>query len=251
MAQVAGLNLTPVKSTALHALPEIDLGTRGAAGDRRFLFARPDGTRVSGISKAPLLRIRASWDATRDVLCLDFPDGTSVEGDARGRGEAVGVKLFDRTVPARAVDPVFGDAVASVDPTLRLMRVDEPEYAGGDHRVTIVSLASVATVGRIGGDERLDPRRFRMLVEICDVEPFDEDAWIGRRVSIGEAIVRVHGAIPRCVMTTLNPVDGVQDFPTLDVLAGTRKAGRDLVLGVYADVEAPGRVRVGDDLSLL
>jgi uncharacterized protein YcbX len=52
-------------------------------------------------------------------------------------------------------------------------------------------------------------------------------------------------------MTTLNPVDGRQDFPTLDVLARTRKVGRDLLLGVYADVERPGVVRVGDDVTRL
>ena len=173
------------------------------------------------------------------------------DGDARGRGEPVEVRLFDRSVPARAVDPIFDEAVASIDPTLILMRVEEPEYAGGRHRVSIVSRASVADVGLIGGDVGLDPKRFRMLVEIDGVEPFAEDRLSGRRVSIGEAIVRVGRSIPRCAMTTLNPVDGRQDFPTLDVLARTRKVGRDLLLGVYADVERPGVVRVGDDVTRL
>ena len=40
MASVAGFNLTPVKSTALLAPSEVELGARGAIGDHRFLFAR-------------------------------------------------------------------------------------------------------------------------------------------------------------------------------------------------------------------
>ena len=251
MATVAGFNLTPVKSTAVVSHTGIELGTEGAAGDRRFLFARLDGSRPSGISKAPLLRIRAHWDPTEEILSLTMADGAVVEGTARSRGEAVAVRLFDRSVPARPVDPAFDEAVASIDRTLRLMRVDEPEYAGGVHRVSIVSRASVAEVGRAGGDERLDARRFRMLVEVGGAGAFAEDGWIGRRVSIGEAVVRVGRAIPRCVMTTLNPVDGVPDFPTLDVLARTRKLGGDLPLGVYADVERSGVVRVGDDVVVL
>ena len=251
MVSVAGFNLTPVKSTALLAPSEVELGARGAIGDRRFLFAQLDGSRPSGISKAPLLRLSAWWDREHERLSLALHDGTKIDGDARGRGDPVEVRLFDRSVPARAVDPIFEEAVASIDPTLILMRVDEPEYAGGRHRVSIISRASVAEVGRMGGDAGLDPRRFRMLAEIDGVEPFAEDSLSGRRVAIGEAIVRVGRSIPRCAMTTLNPVDGRQDFPTLDVLARTRKVGPDLLLGVYADVERPGVVRVGDDVTRL
>jgi hypothetical protein len=53
MASVAGFNLTAVKSTALLAPSEVELGAGRAIGDRRFLFARLDGSRPSGISKAP------------------------------------------------------------------------------------------------------------------------------------------------------------------------------------------------------
>jgi uncharacterized protein YcbX len=52
-------------------------------------------------------------------------------------------------------------------------------------------------------------------------------------------------------MTTLHPDTGVQDFPTLDVLARTRKVGTDLLLGVYADVERPGVIGLGDEVAPL
>jgi uncharacterized protein YcbX len=91
--------------------------------------------------------------------------------------------------------------------------------------VSIVSLASVADVGRHAGDEQLDPRRFRMLIEIDGVGPYEEDGWQGRRVRVGDAIVRVGDRMNRCVMTTLDPDTGEQNAPVLDALATYRKVG--------------------------
>lgn len=57
--------------------------------------------------------------------------------------------------------------------------------------------------------------------------------------------------MPRCVLTTLHPDTGEPDFPTLDVLASYRRREGELLFGVYADVEEPGRVRVGDTVEIL
>ncbi len=249
MPEVAGFNLTPVKSTALQQPDAIDLRTEGADGDRRFLFGRLDGSRASAVSKAPLMPIRSTWDRDADTLTLELADGCRITGDAEPYGDPIDVTLYDRTVPARRIDPVFDAAVADIDETLTIFRVDEPEYAGGVHRVSLISRASVADVGSEGGDPGLDPRRFRMLVEIDGLEAYAEDAWAGRRLRLGRAVVRVGKRVARCVMTTLDPDTGRSDFPTLDVLTRTRKVGTDLLLGVYADVEVPGLVRVGDQVE--
>jgi len=252
MPIVAGFNVTPVKSTSLHQPEEIDLRETGAVGDRRFLFVRDDGTRLSGISKAPLVRIHAEHDVASDHLRFALPDGEVVEGTAGPVSDPFEVTLYDRAVHAHRIDPRFTEAIArAVDETLEVVRVDEPEYAGGMHRVSLLSRASVADLAARGGAEALDPRRFRMLVEVDGCDPYEEDGWCGRRVRLGEAIVRVGEGMPRCVFTTLDPDTGAKDFPTLDVLAEHRKVGADLLLGVYADVEVPGEVRVGDEIEVL
>jgi uncharacterized protein YcbX len=53
------------------------------------------------------------------------------------------------------------------------------------------------------------------------------------------------------VMTTLDPETGEKDFDALKVLAGYRKVGTEVVLGVYGDVEQPGRIERGDAVELL
>jgi uncharacterized protein YcbX len=253
VATVARFNVTPVKSTALHHPDSIELRRDGAVGDRRFLFARSDGTRLRGISKAPLMPIASTWSMADERLTMRFPDGSSAEGSAVPTGESIDIKLFDRTVPARAIDPVFTEAVRQVvhDETLSVFRVDEPEFAGGGHRASIISLASVADVGSRGGDVLLDPRRFRMLIELDGVEAYGEDAWCGRRLRFGDAVIHLGPRIHRCVMTSLAPDTGENDFDTLTVLAQHRKVGTELLLGVYGDVERPGRIEVGDSAELL
>lgn len=252
MPVVAGFNITPVKSTALQQPDAIELRAEGTVGDRRFICARSTGERVTGISKASLMPIRSRWDAGEDQLELVLGD-RRVEASARGNGERIEVHLFDRAVPARHVDDAFDAFVREVagDDTLSLWRVDEPEYGGGANRVSVVSRASVADVGGHTGDEALDPRRFRMLIEIDGVEPFEEDAWQGGRVRFGEAIVRMGDRMPRCVMTTLDPDSGVQNAPVLQALAEYRKVGTELLLGVYGDVEHPGVIRIGDPVDVL
>ena len=253
LATVARFNVTPVKSTTLHHPDSIDLRRDGAVGDRRFLFARSDGTRLHGISKAPLMPIVSTWSVVDERLTMRLPDGSSAEGSALPVGERVDIKLFDRTVPARTIDPVFTEALRRVvdDGTLSVFRVDEPEFAGGEHHASIISLASVADVGSRGGDVRLDPRRFRMLIELDGVEAYGEDGWRGRRLRVGGAVLRLGQRIHRCVMTNLAPDTGENDFDTLSALAQHRKVGTALLLGVYGDVEQPGRIGVGDAAELL
>jgi hypothetical protein len=253
MPTVTGFNLTPVKSTALHRPERIELRPDGAVGDRRFLFARMTGERLSGISKAALMPIRAQHDATREHLRLELGDRT-VEGSALGRGDAIAVHLFDRDVPARPVDSAFDAFIRDVvdDDTLALFRVDIPEYSGGTHRASLVSRASVTDIGARLGDDGLDPRRFRMLIEIDGLDPYGEDTWEGRRVRAGGAIIRVGARMPRCVMTTLHPDTGAQDAPVLTTLVRYRtdEDGKPIV-GVYGDVEVPGWITVGEAIEPL
>jgi len=93
-----------------------------------------------------------------------------------------------------------------------------------------------------------------MLFEIDGVDPYTEDAWIGREVRIGEAVVLPHGNIGRCVVTTCDPATGERDFDTLGVLATYRReidTTEPLPLGIVGDVVTTGRVRVGDPVTPL
>ena len=252
MPTVARFNVTPVKSTSLQHPDTIELGPNGVAADRRFLFIGVEGNRISAGAKAALLGIRSTFDGDRDRLTLELPDGTRAEGEAVPAGDGMRVALFDREVDVRPVPGPFDAAVSRLlDRDVMLVRVERPERGGGVHPVSIVSTASVEELGRRAERETPDPRRFRMLVELDGCAPHEEDGWTGLRLRMGDAIVRVGDGVPRCVLTTMHPDTGEPDFPTLDVLATYRRREGELLFGVYADVEEPGRVRVGDAVEVL
>jgi uncharacterized protein YcbX len=137
---------------------------------------------------------------------------------------------------------------------VRLVRVERDAEGQDVHPLTIVSSESVRDLGSRDDRPDLDARRFRINLEIEGVEPYEEDAWEGNLVRVGEATLKVRGQIPRCVVTTLAPETGDKDYPTLTRIARYRPriGGRGgLPFGMYAQIEVPGRVRVGDAVEPL
>ncbi len=218
MPRVARFNVTPVKSTALHHPDEIELGPRGATGDRAFFFVDANGKRFPGTAKGSLIPIRATYDPGREWLTLRMPDGVEVAGSALADGRALEVDFYGRPVAAHVIEGDFGDALSThAGEEVLLARPDEPGEALDVRPVTLVSLESVAELARQGGHEgELASGRFRMTIEIEGVDgPHAEDAWRSRRVRVGSAMLQVGDQVPRCVVTTLDPSTGVRDFPTL------------------------------------
>jgi uncharacterized protein YcbX len=88
-----------------------------------------------------------------------------------------------------------------------------------------------------------------MLFGVEGIDAHEEDGWIGRRVRIGETEVLVQGNVGRCIVTSRHPETGVRNLATLDVLAEYRdgvQTTEPLPFGVWAKVEQPGVVRLGD-----
>jgi uncharacterized protein len=265
MRTVSKLSVTPVKSLALHHPSEIRLETHGAVGDRAFYLVDDRGALFTGAKHGHLVRIRADHDGTNDRLALTFPDGSVIEGSSAALDGEVETDFYGRPVCGREVRGPFGAALSDhAGEAVRLIRPDHPGDANDVWPVSILSLASVEELARrSGSDLPRDARRFRMLIEIdgCP-EPHEEDTWAGRRVRFGEALIRVPGPIPRCVVTTHDPTSGLRDFATLHEIKayrGVRRGDADdpsnlkhhIDFGVYGEVLEPGRVRLGDPVEPL
>jgi uncharacterized protein YcbX len=92
-----------------------------------------------------------------------------------------------------------------------------------------------------------------MLIEFDGVPAHAEDAWAGRRVTVGDAVVAIRGHVGRCLITSRDPESGEVDLATLDILRGYRggvSTTEPLAFGIYGSVERAGDVRVGDHLTV-
>jgi uncharacterized protein YcbX len=254
MRTVARLSIAPVKSLALQHPQRVRVEPFGVAEDRRFYVVEADGRLVSGGRNGSLMRIRATFDPSGERLALAFPEGSRVEGEATELGEPVVTSFYGRPVSGRVLEGAWSEALSAfLGRPVRLVRPDRPGDAMDKAPVTLVSSASAEELGR---QARLssspDTRRFRMLVEIAGCRPHEEDTWAGRPLRMGEAVVRVVGPVPRCVVTTLGPDTGVKDLDTLKTIVAYRGVtpDQDINFGVYAEVLEPGTMAVGDAVEL-
>ena len=254
MRTVSRLAITPVKGLALSHPEEVTVTPTGVPENRRFFLVDERWKLHNGTRDGPLYGVLAETDAEGSRLAMTFPDGRVVDEPVE-LGEAKVTGFWGRPVRGRVVTGPWSDALSDLlGKSVRLMRADDPGGASDSWPVSLLSDASLAELARHSGRETVDGRRFRMLVHLGGTRPHEEDEWLGRRVRIGETIIRVTEQDARCRMTTRNPDTGVRDFDTLREIKnyrGLRDDGKSIDFGVYADVEEPGRIRVGDSVEPL
>lgn len=248
--RVEALAIAPVKGMQLAGVSEVQLRPWGPEGDRAFVVVDDRGALVQTRRTPELLAVAACWDAGRGLLTLTFPDGASVAAAPRP-GEPRPVELYGgRRVSGRAFGGPLADALSEhLGRPVRLAALDPGQTAADDHPVTLMSAASLAQLAGALGGTAPDPRRFRMTITAGGAEAWAEDGWMGQEVTVGDALLRVLGPVPRCVVTTRDPDAGAADLPVLKAVARLR--GKDAVtFGVWCGVVRPGRVRVGDPVGV-
>jgi uncharacterized protein YcbX len=255
VAHVSWLTIAPVKGLALVEVDELALARDGVAENRRFYLVDADGRRYGLLRDGRLALVRQAWDAARRRLELAFPDGSVVAGEVDVDGE-VTTQFMGRQVTGRVVRGPWSEALSAyVGRPLRLVRTEVGIAVDRERGpVSMLSEASLEELRRQAGrEERVDPRRFRMLIGIGGVRAHEEDEWIGRRVQVGEAVVVLLEQVARCAITTQNPKTGEPDFDTLREIRAYRGVReRKLIdFGVYGEVAEPGRVRLGDAVEPL
>ena len=250
---VTGLAVTPVKSLRVQAVESVQIGPDGAVDNRRFLVIDERDRLLNGKTCGELQTVVGAFSGGE--LALRFPDGRVVSAGV-AHGEIVEFRFFSQPRAAHLLDGPWSEALS--DYLGRPVRVVEPAQAGSDRGVeggvSVVSRASLARLAAEAGADDVDARRFRMLVEIDGVDAHAEDAWVGRRVRIGSAVVAFHGHVGRCLTTTRDPETGESTLPTLDLLRdyrGELDSTEPLPFGIYGEVVTPGAVRIGDAVEVV
>jgi len=251
-AAVTALSTTAVKGMRMSPAETIELDELGARGDRAFYVLDESDRMVNAKLIGELQAVTTQY--SDGELTLRFPTGTVTHGRVR-YGETLQTRFFSRRLPARLLDGPWSQALS--DFVGRPLRLAEPTEPGVDRgragAASLISRASLDRLSEAAESDRVDPRRFRMLIEIDGVSAHEEDSWVGRRVRIGRALVAMHGHVGRCLVTSRDPETGEIDLPTLELLGRYRRglaSTEPLPFGIYGEVLEPGTVRVEDPVGV-
>ncbi|WP_336921330.1 hypothetical protein [Aquipuribacter sp. SD81] len=282
---VAGLGASLLKGCAPAHPDVLRLTGSGPVGDRRYcvvdLDARGGARVLRTVQNGPLLALRA---AERDgVLTVTVPGRGPVTGrvpdEAAAPGRTVTAEYWGRPREVELLDGPWAAALgAHLGRPVALARARPRDvvYGGGVTLVTTSALAELARRARSAGhagvpdpdDESAlvaDAERFRATAVLAtgpdgDVGAFPEDGWCGRRLVLGDGpdapVLAVSAPVARCAVVRMRPGDGRREaWDPLALLAPDRTrdtaTGREVVMGVEAEVVRPGLLRVGAPVTVL
>jgi len=264
--RLAGINLHPVKSTAIRPVQEAYVGGAGLVGDREWMVVDETGAMVSAREFPTLFSVVA--DPVADGLRLRARGWPELVVPVPTAGADSTVSIHGKEpFPARRagaeadrwLEEVLGVAglglVWCADPARREVSSrlglpgDQVAFQDGS-AVSLVSTASMRALNEwMGAAGALPVSRFRanLVIEGAD-EAFAEDDW--KVVRVGGAVLRVAGPIDRCVMTTIDPETLAKGKDPIRTLARHRRWDGKTWFATHLMVEQQGPIAVGDEVNV-
>ena len=223
--RVLSLTRYPVKSMGGETLTTVQVGEAGLAGDREWAVYGADGKLASGKHSRRFRRMDPVFEAVArragDDTVVVLPTGALVVVGSAEADTALSEHFGEPVTVRRETDVLHQDAAT----------------------FSLVGSATLEELGRHEGDGRpLDPRHLRANVVVRTAEPYVEEAWVGREVTIGGVRLRVSEPIERCRMVGVAQVD----LPERPGMLKAISDHHDLNAGVYASVLQTGSISVGD-----
>jgi hypothetical protein len=275
---ITELHRYPVKSMLGEDLTVAAMEQRGIVGDRMYALVDDETGKVVS-AKYPkrwgrIFELTATSDGG---VRVHFPDGSELAIDDPALPDRLR-SFFGRSVRIAAMPPADArydetwerELNGGVDPYLgmasRMEDGDELVDAGqfmvardaffDFGALHVVTTSTLRTLSEWAPSSRFDSARFRPNIVIDTDDPkFPETEWTGRTLAVGEGRLTISINVPRCVMTTLAQGSLAADREVLRTITAHNAIDIGLgsalpCVGVYAEVDAPGTLRIGDTVTL-
>ncbi|MCP9338709.1 MOSC domain-containing protein [Stutzerimonas xanthomarina] len=264
---LAALYRFPLKSGSAESLEQERCDELGLSGDRRWMVV--DAATGKFLTQRILPRMAlldARWQGDAELL-LTAPgvEGLAVSVPEEG-GVERGVLIWRESLQV----PDAGDAAAEWLtrllerpcrlvhlPASRAIQIDQ-DYARPGERTAFSDGFPFLLIGQRSLDDlsarvgRLfDARRFRPNLVIAGAAPYAEDGW--RRICIGDLAFRVVKPCSRCIIPTIDPLNGERnaDREPLATLMNYRKGDGGVFFGQNLIAEGTGLLQVGMSVEVL
>lgn len=237
----------PIKSHGIEALPQTHLSPGTTIPGDRLWAVLHDASRdahegwlhcsnFTRVAKAPALAaIRAVLHEDGKTVTLTHPDRPTLRF-APDTDEAAFLDWVRPLVPENRAQPI------------KILRNSDRGFTDTpDPTISLCNLSSHRAVSQKLGRE-LSNLRWRGNIWLDGLGPWEEFEWIGRRLRVGTAELKVIDRITRCTATMANPDTGHRDADTLKAL-DDGWGHQDF--GIYAVVVTPGGVETGSSCEVI
>lgn len=244
--RLARVGFVPLKGTRHPALPRAELALGGPVGDRLFCLVDPERAMVlRTVANPQLMQVEARWRDRELRVCL--PDGSEAGDVPEPTGQRLDLDYWGRrpvlAVQRSAVAVAMSDFLGR---SVLLARVvGDGDVVYGDP-VTLVTTSELAELGERVGRPALaeESARFRATLTVDDGDA-PGSVRPGVRLQVGEAVVEVTGAVPRCAVIDRDPRTGERSGALLAALASYRRREGEVWFGVQARVVVAGACAPG------
>ncbi|HVT56708.1 MAG TPA: MOSC domain-containing protein [Xanthobacteraceae bacterium] len=249
--RIASLYRYPVKGLSGERLPTVELGRHQTfPNDRAYALENgPSGFDPFAPSWQPKIKFLCLMKNAR-LAALDtrFDDGSETLTVRRGC-EVLLQEDLSRPEGRKAVENFFENFMENEKRgPIRLLQ--SPGHSFSDLAKKVVSLINLATLKeletRLG--QPVHPLRFRANIYFDGLPAWSEHKLLGETLELGGARAKVIKTTSRCAATEVNPETAHRDIPIPAILLSSRDS---LDLGIYAEIETPGRIAEGDALTIL
>lgn len=261
--QIQSLYCYPVKSLPGIQVAQLKLDDFGPSGDRRWMITDTLGRFITQRTHPELARVAVELDAAGAVNIHVPTQGVFT---LRAGEEDRNVTVWDDWVgatraeagPAEALSLFLDTPVDFVYMPLETFRPVDRVWVKERRRVSfadgfpflVVNQASVDELGaRLGST--VDMRRFRPNIVVAGAQAWAEDEWSG--LVTGNVRLDLVKPCSRCVMTTVDPEQGIKDpeHQPLRMLATYRNRVSGIMFGKNGVHTGEGPLKVGDSVSLI
>lgn len=250
-ARIAAIHTFPVKGLSAQPVQSVALSPGGTLPhDRRFAILHRattfDPTEPSWKPKSNFLTLMRD-EKLATLEAVFEPETCMLE--LRRAGKRVARGKIDTQTGRLLIDQFLSAYMAGTSAPGPYKLAESPGHAFTDipdKAVSLINLASVKDIERVT-KAPVDPVRFRGNLLLDGLEPWAENTFVGKRLTIGGTTLEVFQTITRCAATEVNPATGERDMNLLKALS----SGFDhVVCGVYARVVEGGTVSVGDTVGV-
>jgi len=269
MLQLSEIYIYPVKSLAGISLKQAKVTERGLENDRRWMLVDENGIFITQ-RKHPEMALfqteivgetlRISHSTVQESISILLrPTFAKTE-------QKIKVQVWEDIVEAYEIDPkvsnwfsaVLGFTVHLVYMPDESLRKVDPDFAVSEDNITSFSdgfpflIIGQASLDDLNSrlEEAVTMRRFRPNFVFTGGEAYEEESW--QEFTIGD--LTFYGVKPcgRCIITTVNPEEGVfEGKEPLHTLSQYRKVGNKVLFGQNVIAQKEGQLAVGELINII